>query len=86
MGTTNIPISDELLAALGVDQDDAPRAVAEAAVLELYRRGTISAGYAANLLGIDKWEFVRWSGRLGIPYFRLTPEELANELDVLRSL
>ncbi len=83
---TDIPVSDDLIAAFEVDREDAPRAVAEAAALELYRRGTVSAGYAAGLLGMDKWDFVRWSGELGIPSFRLSPEELTAELDVLQSL
>lgn len=86
MSTTNVPISDDLIAVLDVDQAQVPRAVAEAAVLEFYRRGTISAGYAAGLLGMEKWAFIRWSGELGIPYFRQTPEELEAELDVLASL
>ncbi|HEU0113532.1 MAG TPA: UPF0175 family protein [Thermomicrobiales bacterium] len=86
MKTTDVPIDDELLALLSCEGDDAARALHEAAVLELYRRGSISAGRAAALLGVDKLAFSRWSGELGIPYFRIEPDELEHELDILRDL
>jgi predicted HTH domain antitoxin len=56
----------------------------ECVVLELYRRGTISSGKAAELLGMDRVEFIRYSGRLGIPFFRMSPEDLQDELQQLR--
>jgi predicted HTH domain antitoxin len=59
-------------------------AAKECIVLELYRRGTISSGKAAELLGMDRFEFIRYSGRLGIPYFQLSAEELQEELQQLR--
>ena len=62
MKTTEIPIDDELLALLDGEGVDAGRALHEAAVLELYRRGSISAGRAAALLNMEKWTFVRWAG------------------------
>lgn len=86
MKTTNVPINDELLALLSRDGGDAARALHEAAVLELYRRGEISARRGAELLGMGKSAFIRWSGKLGIPYFRIEPDELAQELDILRDL
>lgn len=86
MKTTDVPIDDELLALLGREGDDAIQALHEAAVLELYRRGSISAGRGAELLGLDKLAFIRWSGELGIPYFRIEPEELEQELEILRDL
>jgi len=56
----------------------------ECIVLELYRRGAISSGKAAELLGMDRFEFIRYSGRLGIPFFRMSPEDLQEELQQLR--
>jgi hypothetical protein len=35
---------------------------------------------------MGKSAFIRWSGKLGIPYFRIEPDELAQELDILRDL
>jgi predicted HTH domain antitoxin len=48
-------------------------------VLELYRRGTISSGKAAQLLDMPRWEFVRHASRLGIAFFDLTEDEWAAE-------
>jgi predicted HTH domain antitoxin len=59
-------------------------AAKECVVLELYRRGVISSGKAAELLGMSRFEFIRYSGRLGIPYFRLSAGELEEELRQLR--
>jgi len=50
----------------------------------LYRRGVLSSGKAAELLGMERLEFVRYSGRLGIPYFQLSADELRQELQQLR--
>lgn len=50
-------------------------AAKECVVLELYRRGLISSGKAAELLEMNRLEFIRYSGRVGIPYFRMSAEE-----------
>lgn len=55
-------------------------------VLSLYRLHEISAGRAAEILNLDKFEFIRWSGSLGIPYFDMTPEEWQRELRAIEKL
>ncbi len=40
-------------------QDDA-EAIKEAAVLEFYREGKLSSGKAAEILEIERFEFIRW--------------------------
>lgn len=86
MAATNVAIDDALIALLSPSGEDVPGAVREALTLELYRRGTISAGRAAMVLGMPKQDFVRWSGELGIPYIRYAPGELAGELETLGGL
>ncbi len=54
-------------------------AAKECVVLELYRRGLISSGKAAELLEMNRMEFIRYSGRLGVPYFRMSAEEWEEE-------
>ncbi len=54
-------------------------------VLELYRRREISSGKAAELLGMERFEFVRYASRNGIPYFDLDAQELKNEIETARS-
>lgn len=59
---------------------DPEEAMREVAVLELYRRRYISSGKAAELLGMSRFEFIRYAGRLGIPFFDLDETELAEEV------
>jgi len=60
--------------------------IKEASVLELYREGRISAGKAAEILGMDRFEFVAYSGMKGIPFIRITPEELEQDVKRLEEL
>ncbi len=50
-------------------------AARELIVLEVFRRGLISSGKAAQLLGMPRWEFVSHASRLGIAFFELTADE-----------
>jgi len=52
--------------------------------LELYRRREVSSGKAAELLGMDRWEFVRFASRNGIPFFEMDDRELQNEIEAAR--
>ena len=63
-------------------QDNAD-VIKEAAVLELYREGKISSGKAAEMLGMDRFEFIKYAGKKGIPFIRITPEELQEEVNLL---
>jgi len=65
---------------------DPQQTIKECVVLELYRRGEISSGKAAKLLGMSRLEFIHYSGRLGIPFFRYSPEELEAEVRDLEGL
>jgi len=49
-------------------------------VLELYRRGLISSGKAAALLGVSRLDFIQHASELGIPYFRFTEDEWQMEV------
>jgi predicted HTH domain antitoxin len=78
-------LDDDMLPLLGDSPEEIERQALEIIVLELYRRHTISAGRAAELLGMEQLAFVRWTGELGIPYIDLTVEELRAELRILGS-
>lgn len=86
MPDSTVDRGDELASILA--QMDVPldRAARELIVLELYRRAEISAGYGANLRGMEKVAFVRWSGEMGIPYVRQSPAELDEDLRPLQRL
>ena len=81
----SVQLDDELVAVMQLVDQPVDRLAREAIVLELYRRGTISSGRAARLLGMTRLEFIRYSGQLGIPYFDTTDDEWEAELRVIRS-
>jgi len=70
-----VDLEDDLAALLRELNQPVEHAVRECVVLELYRRGTISSGKAAQLLGVPRWEFVRYASRLGIAFFDMTEDE-----------
>jgi predicted HTH domain antitoxin len=80
MGSTTLDLGEDLsgfLATLGQPIEQTAR---EMIVLELYRRGLVSSGKAAELLGIPRLEFIQRSSELGIPYFRYTDDEWQAEV------
>ncbi len=86
MITIQLELEDDLVALMGRADQSIPTAAKELIVLELYRRGTISGGKAAEVLGMRKIDFIQHSGKLGIPYFNMTPEELDDEVKRLREM
>jgi predicted HTH domain antitoxin len=81
-----IEIDDELLASLPAGRLGVAAQLRELAVLELYRRRSISSGRAAELLEMPRGEFVRYASRLGISYLELDDVELVREVASAREL
>lgn len=75
MSTVSIDLEEDLVALLRQSNQSVERAVRELIVLELYRRGTISSGKAALVLGMSRVEFIQYASRLGIPFFAMTGAE-----------
>ena len=73
----------EFLDLLSTTYQKSDAVIKEAAVLELYREGKISSGQAAEVLDMERFEFIRYAGMKGIPYIRLTTEELELEVRAL---
>lgn len=84
MGVIQLDLTEELAGFLGRSPDQIERRALESIVLDLYRRREISAGRAAEFLGLEKFTFIRWAGELGIPYLDMTAEEWQEELRVIR--
>jgi hypothetical protein len=80
MSRIPVLLDKDVTALLGDSPEEIERSALEMIVLELYRRHDISAGRAAEILNLDEFAFVRWSGSLGIPYFDTTPEDWAHQL------
>jgi predicted HTH domain antitoxin len=75
MSTVELELEDDLVGLLRQSNRPLQQEVRELIVLELYRRGAISSGKAAELLRMTRWEFVRYASHLGIPYFDMTQDE-----------
>lgn len=83
--TIQIELPDEIAQLLDPTGSNLDARVREALVLELFREGAISAGKAAELLGISQDAFRELHQRHGIPYFRQTIEEVLSDAEVLAS-
>jgi predicted HTH domain antitoxin len=86
MSSVKIEIEDSLAALLHQTNQPVQQAGREMIVLELYRRGTISSGKAAELLGMERIDFIKHASRLGIPYIDMTEDEWAAEKAASESL
>lgn len=75
MSTISFDLEDDVTALLQATNQPVHHAAREFIILELYRRGTISSGKAAELLSMARWEFVRYASRLGISFFDMTEDE-----------
>lgn len=75
MSTVRLDLEEDLVALLYQLNQPVQQAARELIVLELYRRGAISSGKAAELLGMSRQEFILHASHLGIPYFAMTLDE-----------
>lgn len=69
---------------LAKERENIPREVLELAVLAAYRKGMLSAGKSAQLLGISHAAFLALASREGIAVLDETEEELAEDLRASR--
>lgn len=86
MSKVTIDLDDALVAVLNRTNQPVEQAAREMIVLELYRRGSISSGKAAELLGMSRIAFLQNASRLGIPFFDMTEDEWAAEQASLKAL
>jgi predicted HTH domain antitoxin len=86
MSTIELHVNDELLSLLLQSNPSADRSAIEMIVLELYRRGSVSSGKAAELLSMPKRQFIQKASALGIPLIDMTDDEWATERAESQSL
>jgi predicted HTH domain antitoxin len=86
MKAARVELDQDLVDLLEELQRPAKEAARELIVLELYRQGVVSSGRGAQLLGMEREEFIRYTSKRGIPYFQLEGEELQRELDAIKKL
>ena len=81
MGPVHVELDQDLVAVLEELHRPVKEAARELIVLELYRQGELSSGKAAQLLGLEREDFIRQASAQGIPYFQLRGDDLRRELD-----
>ena len=68
----------------GLSTEEISRAMLQAFVIFfLYQQGAISTGKAAQILGIERLEFIELLAAQGIPFIDYTLDEFRSELETL---
>jgi len=83
MGRLTIDISNELIK-LFPSKKEAEFEAKQAMVFDLVRRGKISKGRAAELLGISLWDLPELLAQYDIPWFDYSPDDLKHDLETLK--
>jgi len=86
MDPVNIELDQEIVAVLEELHRPVQQLARELIVLELYRQGELSSGKAAQLLKLEREDFIRRASAQGIPYAQLWGEELRLEFDASKKL
>ena len=86
MSTVKLELEDDLLALLQKTNESLEKAARELIVLELYRRGALSSGKAAERVGMSRFAFIQHASDLGIAYFDMTKDEWEAEKAAAKSL
>lgn len=86
MGAVQVDLGQDLVDLLEELHRPVKEAARELIVLELYRQGEVSSGKAAELLGMQRGEFIHYASARGIPYLQLSREELRREIEDSQSL
>ena len=86
MGAVQVELGQDLVGLLEELHRPVKEAARELIVLELYRQGEVSSGRAAELLGMQRGDFIHYASARGIPYLQLSGEELRREAEDSRSI
>ena len=81
-GDMTVRLPREIGEKLGAAPEQVEAEVLEAVVLRLFSTGEMSGGKAAEVLGRTLEGFLKLAGRHGIPFTRLSAEELARDAEV----
>ena len=80
MSDITLSIPDEALVALKVKPEQLGAEIRLAAAIKLYELGRISSGAAAKLAGVPRTVFLMKLADYGVDTFRLTEEQLQQEI------
>jgi predicted HTH domain antitoxin len=79
MSTINIELPESLLLSTGQSQEEFVREAKLLLALKLFELGRLSAGRAAELCGMNRFDFLLLAGRSGVPVADLDDAERDRE-------
>lgn len=79
MVNLEVSLPKELFLTMGITKTEAAKEMRGLVVLEMFKKGKVSSGKAAELLGMRKRDFIEFLDKEGIPFFDYTKEELEEE-------
>ena len=80
-----IELPRDLMAALNIPESDLGRRAKEWVILELFLEGEISAGKAAEILGMPKVGFLDLLDQRKLPYLDASSQELESDFAAARA-
>lgn len=80
MQTLTLHIPDEVAFSLKGSPEHLSERISQMAAVKLYELGQLSSGRAAQLAGVSRVEFLQTLGRFGVSPFRLSAEELDEDI------
>jgi predicted HTH domain antitoxin len=81
-----VALPERVVELLGPSPEEAVRELQILAFIELFRRGEVSSGWAAERLGISRWDFIQLLGKHDVPYINISEEELEREIQAAMRL
>ena len=77
MKTISIEFPEEIIELFG--EEELKSSVRKLSVLDLVKKGKLSSGKAAEILGITRWDFMELMSEYDIPIASFPPEELERQ-------
>jgi len=81
-----IDVPEELVPYTVIEEQEAQITRNAMLIYPYIKKGVVSHGKAAEMLGINKIDLITLYGKLGLPYFDETEEEFEDDLEVLKRL
>jgi len=82
--TVSVELPEVVVRLLAPTPAEAALRLKELALIELFRQGELSSGWAAEQLGITKDDFLELLYRHGVPYIDMTDEEFLEQLQAAK--